>query len=74
MAQLTVKGTKCEIPMSGSFTYQYHTCDIFGFAMKATYGEVNGVGRAIFKPKTDSDLKHSARGLLRVIRDEMGEY
>jgi nicotinamide phosphoribosyltransferase len=26
----------------GSYTYQYNTRDTFGFAMKATYGEVNG--------------------------------
>lgn len=59
----------------GSFTYQYNTRDTFGFAMKATYGEVNGVGRPIFKqPKTDSGLKQSACGLLRVIRDGEGEY
>lgn len=51
----------------GSFTYQYNTRDSFGFAMKATYGIVNGEGREIFKdPKTDSGLKKSAKGLLRV--------
>jgi nicotinamide phosphoribosyltransferase len=51
----------------GSYTYQYVTRDTFGFAVKATYGEVNGVGRAIFKdPKTDNGGKKSARGLLRV--------
>lgn len=51
----------------GSYTYQYVTRDTFGFAMKATYGEVNGEGRAIFKePKTDDGTKRSARGLLRV--------
>ncbi|EBW6088496.1 nicotinate phosphoribosyltransferase, partial [Salmonella enterica subsp. enterica serovar Enteritidis] len=59
----------------GSFTYQYNTRDTFGFAMKATYGEVRGNGRMIFKePKTDDGLKRSARGLLRVVRDEAGEY
>ncbi|EGT5710717.1 nicotinate phosphoribosyltransferase [Cronobacter dublinensis subsp. dublinensis] len=59
----------------GSFTYQYNTRDTFGFAMKATYGEVNGVGRMIFKePKTDNGLKRSARGLLRVERNNEGEY
>lgn len=58
----------------GSFTYQYNTRDTFGFAMKATWGEVNGQGRMIFKePKTDSGLKRSARGLLRVERDSEGE-
>ena len=59
----------------GSYTYQYHTRDTFGFAMKATWGEVGGVGRAIFKqPKTDGGLKKSAKGLLRVERDPAGEY
>jgi nicotinamide phosphoribosyltransferase len=58
----------------GSYTYQYVTRDTFGFAMKATYGEVNGVGRAIFKePKTDDGTKRSARGLLRVDCNEQGE-
>lgn len=53
----------------GSYTYQHVTRDTFGFAMKATYGEVNGEGRAIFKePKTDDGTKRSARGLLRVDR------
>ena len=53
----------------GSYTYQYNTRDTFGFAMKATYGEVNGEGRAIFKdPITDDGTKKSARGLLKVER------
>jgi nicotinamide phosphoribosyltransferase len=51
----------------GSFTYQYNTRDTFGFAMKATYVEVDGVGREIFKdPITDDGVKKSAKGLLRV--------
>lgn len=51
----------------GSFTYQYNTRDTFGFAMKATYGEVNGQGREIFKnPITDDGTKKSAKGLLRI--------
>jgi nicotinamide phosphoribosyltransferase len=51
----------------GSFTYQFVTRDTFGFAMKATSGVVNGERRAIFKnPKTDSGIKKSAKGLLRV--------
>ncbi|MNJ86580.1 putative nicotinate phosphoribosyltransferase [compost metagenome] len=51
----------------GSYTYQYNTRDTFGFAMKATYGEVNGVGREIFKaPITDDGTKKSAKGLMRV--------
>lgn len=51
----------------GSFTYEYVTRDTYGFAMKATYGEVNGEGRNIFKsPKTDDGTKRSAKGLLAV--------
>lgn len=55
----------------GSYTYQYQTRDTFGFAMKATYGEVNGVGRNIFKdPATDKDkMKKSHKGLLRLNED-----
>ncbi|WP_462251184.1 nicotinate phosphoribosyltransferase [Ekhidna sp.] len=57
----------------GSFTYQYVTRDTFGFAMKATYGEVNGQGREIFKdPKTDDGTKKSARGLLGIYKDANG--
>ena len=66
----------------GSFTYQYNTRDTFGFAMKATYGEVEEefvpspeslvrgirtVGREIFKdPITDDGTKKSAKGLICV--------
>lgn len=51
----------------GSFTYSYVTRDTYGQAIKATYGVVNRVGRALSKnPKTDSGLKRSASGLLRV--------
>ncbi len=57
----------------GSFTYEYVTRDTFGFAMKATYGEVNGIGRDIFKdPKTDDGTKRSARGLLQVYKQANG--
>jgi len=54
----------------GSFTYEYVTRDTYGFAMKATYGEIDGVGRDIYKdPKTDDGTKKSAKGLLQVYRD-----
>jgi nicotinamide phosphoribosyltransferase len=57
----------------GSFTYQYNTRDTFGFAMKATYVEVNGEAREIFKdPITDDGTKKSATGLLRVKTSENG--
>ena len=58
----------------GSYTYQYNTRDTFGFAMKATYGEVNGEGREIFKdPITDDGTKKSAKGLMKVVLKE-GKY
>ena len=54
----------------GSYTYQHVTRDSFGTAVKATFGVVDGVGRVLFKaPKTDTGMKNSARGLLRVERD-----
>lgn len=57
----------------GSYTYQHLTRDTFGFAMKATYGVVNGEPREIFKdPITDSGLKKSAKGLLRVEKTDNG--
>lgn len=55
----------------GSFTYQFNTRDTFGFAMKATYVEVEGEGREIFKnPITDDGTKKSATGLLSVFKNE----
>lgn len=57
----------------GSYTYQYVTRDSYGFAMKATFGVVNGEDRVLFKdPKTGSGKK-SAKGLLRVEK-ENGHY
>jgi nicotinamide phosphoribosyltransferase len=71
----------------GSFTYQYNTRDTFGFAMKATYVEVEtyarGVvgkntrieGREIFKdPITDDGTKKSATGLLHVTKHNENGY
>ena len=70
----------------GSFTYQFNTRDTFGFAMKATYVELEVpkfgefmdqnlnteiVGREIFKdPITDDGTKKSATGLLFVGRGD----
>lgn len=54
----------------GSFTYQYNTRDTFGMAIKATHGRISGKDCELFKaPKTDSGLKKSARGYLRVNAD-----
>ena len=54
----------------GSYTYQYKTRDSLGFAMKATWCQVNGEPRPIFKqPKTDDGTKNSLKGLIRVSWD-----
>lgn len=53
----------------GSYTYQCITRDTLGFAMKATYGIINGKPVEIFKnPKTDDGTKKSAKGLLKVTK------
>ena len=59
----------------GSYTYQYKSRDSLGFAMKATWCQVNGEGREIFKdPKTDNGVKKSLKGLICVQKDENGKY
>lgn len=51
----------------GSYTYQYKSRDSLGFAMKATWCQVNGEDREIFKdPKTDDGVKKSLKGLIKV--------
>lgn len=72
----------------GSYTYQYNTRDTFGFAIKATYGEVKNYDiagcsesnewmiepREIFKdPITDDGTKKSKKGLLQVYKGEDGD-
>lgn len=59
----------------GSYTYQFNTRDTYGLACKATYGEVEGIGRKIFKdPITDDGTKKSLKGLISVLKDEKGNY
>jgi nicotinamide phosphoribosyltransferase len=42
--------------------------------VKATYCEVNGEGRMIFKsPKTDDGTKNSAKGPLKVLAGDSGK-
>lgn len=51
----------------GSYTYNFSTRDSIGAALKSTSAVVNGIRKEIFKdPKTDSGIKKSAKGLLRV--------
>ena len=59
----------------GSYTYQYRTRDSLGFAMKATWCQINGEPKEIFKqPKTDSGMKNSLKGLIQVKQDDNGRY
>ena len=75
LAQLKAKGFSSTNVVFGigSFTYQYNTRDTFGFAVKATWGQVKGQARELFKdPVTDDGVKKSAKGLLRIERQEPG--
>lgn len=57
----------------GSYTFQYRTRDSLGFAMKATYAEIDGKPIMLQKdPKTDSKKK-SQRGKVYVKRALDGE-
>jgi nicotinamide phosphoribosyltransferase len=58
----------------GSYTYQYRTRDSLGFAMKATWCQINGESKEIYKqPKTDDGTKNSLRGRLNV-QKLLGKY
>lgn len=57
----------------GSMSYQFHTRDTFGFAVKATHITVNGKGVDIFKLPMGDASKASAKGLLYVSSQEVGE-
>lgn len=53
----------------GSYLYEYVTRDTFGFVCKATFCEVNGEPRNIFKSPKTGGWKKSHKGLLRVNED-----
>jgi nicotinamide phosphoribosyltransferase len=58
----------------GSYTYQYLTRDTLGWAVKATGCQINGEMIEMFKdPITDSGTKKSAKGFLKVIKED-SEY
>ena len=68
---LEVKGFATSVVLGiGSFTFQFNTRDTLGFAVKATWGRVNGESREIFKaPKTDKGgEKKSAKGYLTTVK------
>lgn len=57
----------------GSYTMQMNTRDSLGFAMKATYAEINGEPVMLLKdPKTDDGTKKSLRGRVAVFEDFEG--
>lgn len=57
----------------GSYTYQYVTRDVYGFAVKATWARVNGEECFLHKdPATDNGSKKSARGRLAVVNGSHG--
>jgi nicotinamide phosphoribosyltransferase len=58
----------------GSYTYQYVTRDTYGHAIKATWAQVKGEERFLYKsPITDDGTKTSARGRLAVVSGENGD-
>lgn len=58
----------------GSYTYNMNTRDTFGFALKTTYGVVNGKELLLYKdPITDDGTKKSQKGMVAVIdKSKMG--
>lgn len=59
----------------GSYTYQHVTRDTHGCALKATYVEIDGKPKPIFKdPKTDNSGKKSAKGIVFPTMDIRGDF
>lgn len=55
----------------GSYTYNMNTRDTFGFALKTTYGVVNGKELLLYKdPITDDGTKKSALGRVAVVEKD----
>lgn len=55
----------------GSFSYQMVSRDTLGMAIKATYAKVGEEAKELYKdPVTDNGTKKSARGLLRVVKED----
>ena len=58
----------------GSYTYNMNTRDTFGFALKTTYGVVDGKELLLYKdPITDDGTKKSQKGMVAVTdKSKMG--
>lgn len=65
------KFASCNVVLGvGSYTYNMSTRDTFGHAYKATWGQIKGSGVELHKdPITDSGLKKSLKGLIRVEKE-----
>jgi nicotinamide phosphoribosyltransferase len=57
----------------GSFAYTYVTRDTYGYALKATFGEVGGKEYEIFKDPIDDKKKKSAYGKVAVYKGDLGK-
>ncbi|BEG72526.1 nicotinate phosphoribosyltransferase [Pseudomonas phage BRkr] len=58
----------------GSYTYQYNTRDTFGMAVKATAVQIEEEFVELYKDPKAASSKKSAKGFLRVIKDEEGNF
>jgi len=58
----------------GGLLLQQHSRDEQGFAIKATYAEVNGEQRELLKDPITDSKKKSHKGLLSLIKTDSGEY
>jgi nicotinamide phosphoribosyltransferase len=59
---------------TGSFSYQFVTRDTDGYAVKATWAQINGQPMEIFKSPKGAEFKKSAKGLTAVFKNESGEF
>lgn len=59
---------------TGSYSYQFVTRDTDGYAVKATWAQINGEPMEIFKSPKGAEFKKSAKGLTAVFKDEKGEF
>jgi len=76
LIRLKEKGfaSSCMVFGIGSYSLNMVSRDSIGAAQKATWAQVNGIGYDLYKdPKTDTGMKKSAKGLLRVDLVD-GEY
>jgi len=58
---------------TGSYSYQFVTRDTDGYAVKATWAQINGQPMEIFKSPKGAEFKKSAKGLTAVFKNESGE-